>query len=991
MMVFSRSFSFLWFTCLGATRFSVTGQTTNATATVPADEWTCPAPSIADDPNKLFLGGIIDTTAFTWIPDIFEYTVQLINQGGWRDDVLQGFGPDEGDLKLSYAIGNSECSESAAVRRYWELRTQNQNIPPHGIIGARCSEASIALAHTSGLECVPMLSPSSGTAQFSSSPDEFPFFSRMVAPDNERGGVGALIALLRAFEWERVRILATDTEYATDMVNEFQKLWVGEHGSWTGSADSHTLRRDIRDPTRKKMDREFVERTLQAIPKDSRIILLVAHAEHAYEILKIAQDINFQPDTVWVGPSSWVDRMDGDVAELEKKLPNYPGYLGIAPFRNRDDPIYKDYLSGLQKWQGSLNKTVLEDLPPFASETVDAIIVMAKALSETPANQRRVGSVVVDRLRSIAINGVSGRVEFDPTTGDRKNPMYSIYNARSETGKLVWEKVGDVGIVVGSAEMSFDNVCFAQFGCGAENTPLDTYPEAKVPLPPWVMAVLAILSLLFLALAFKYWRSRKSKNSIKAELMAFQNSIVDMKAASCNYIPHGVVTKATVHDDSESTTSGVDSCPKKAQSLTAISVIPPPVVRWCWKESVCQSGTLMQQHDVSAIYGDPADCWILYNAEQSRQLEAAYLKRAAECSPMPGYRIDLKKMIQTKQATGFQRPVCRHVERQDGGNVPGAAHPVTQQQPEQHLQPTHHDLSNVTVGVALPSDLQDEPQMVLVQGDVIQISKKRDDGWAFGTKLHHADEEAERQLVRAATERVGAIDGDEANVFPDSGWFPMTSTRTPSVEELKALRQKVASGTLDSPKHWAPTKDATAAERHVLYEGDLERSALLLTFLSTLSNKIQILRVERIQNKAMFQSYVVKRQTICYRETGDDDDVTVQQKALQRFERRWLWHGTNAEVVNKIMNQVGTGKWMGRGTKRMAHNNLRAKCSGINRGLIGVLPGKTPRRMAREFTLPATRPIRPVARTVSRTGPDISTFSPAVCASGNTVPARQMP
>jgi WWE domain/Receptor family ligand binding region len=549
---------------------------------------------------------------------------------------------------------------------------------------------------------------------------------------------------------------------------------------------------------------------------------------------------------------------------------------------------------------------VLEDLPPFASETVDAIIVMAKALSETPADQRRVGSVVVDRLRSIAIDGVSGRVEFDPTTGDRKNPMYSIYNARNETGKLVWEKVGDVGIVVGSAEMNFDNVCLVQFGCGAENFPLDTYPEEKVPLPPWVMAVLAILSLLFLALAFKYWRSHKSKNSIKAELMAFQNSIVDMKAASCNYIPHGVLIKATVvRDDSESTsTSDIDSGPNNAHSLTAISVIPPPVVRWCWKETA----SMMQNHDASATYGDPADCWILYNAEQSRQLEAAYLKMAVECSPMPGYKVDLKQMIQTKQATGFQRPVCRHVERY-GGNTPGAAHPVTQQQQQEQHPPTQHDLSNVTVGVALPSDLHDEPQMVLVQGDVIQISKKRDDGWAFGTKLHHADEEAERQLVRAATDRVGASVGDEANVFPDSGWFPMTSTRTPSVEELKALRKKVASGTLDSPKHWAPTKDATAAERHVLYEGDMERSALLLSFLSTLaSKKMQILRVERIQNKAMFQSYVVKRQTICYRETGDDDDVIVQQKALQRFERRWLWHGTNAEVVNKIMNQVGTGK-----------------------------------------------------------------------------------
>jgi hypothetical protein len=59
----------------------------------------------------------------------------------------------------------------------------------------------------------------------------------------------------------------------------------------------------------------------------------------------------------------------------------------------------------------------------------------------------------------------------------------------------------------------------------------------------------------------------------------------------------------------------------------------------------------------------------------------------------------------------------------------------------------------------------------------------------------------------------------------------------------------------------------------------------------------------------MWQSYVVKRQTICYRETGlQSGDTTanagiIQRKALERFERRWLWHGTNLEVMDKIMQQ----------------------------------------------------------------------------------------
>mmetsp|Transcript_547 Transcript_547/g.723 ORF Transcript_547/g.723 Transcript_547/m.723 type:complete len:170 (-) Transcript_547:45-554(-) len=57
---------------------------------------------------------------------------------------------------------------------------------------------------------------------------------------------------------------------------------------------------------------------------------------------------------------------------------------------------------------------------------------------------------------------------------------------------------------------------------------------------------------------------------------------------------------------------------------------------------------------------------------------------------------------------------------------------------------------------------------------------------------------------------------------------------------------------------------------------------------------------------AMWQSYVVKRQTICYREMsakGSEMSEEVQKKALERFERAWLWHGSNVEVVDKILQQ----------------------------------------------------------------------------------------
>lgn len=157
----------------------------------------------------------------------------------------------------------------------------------------------------------------------------------------------------------------------------------------------------------------------------------------------------------------------------------------------------------------------------------------------------------------------------------------------------------------------------------------------------------------------------------------------------------------------------------------------------------------------------------------------------------------------------------------------------------------------------------------------------------------------------------GAVDGaadDEANVFTDTGWFQLDSTRMPSAEDLAALQQNVGNvdaGALDPPLHWDPIQDPTVAQQHELKEGDPERDAVAQSFMKTLGKNIKVVKVERIQNLAMWQSYVVKRQTICYRETGNNatDDDETQRKALERFERSWLWHGSNVEVIEKIFQQ----------------------------------------------------------------------------------------
>jgi hypothetical protein len=190
--------------------------TTNTTAPVSPPLPACTVRA-DDDPNTIYLAGItpVDDADFGWVEDIFNYTVQLINQGAWRwgnnDTFAPGlFGGDNG-LKLIYDLENSDCSETLSVRRYWALRAANGNVPPHGVIGDRCSGASISLSRITSLEGVNMLSPASTSSKLSNK-ENHPLFSRLVAPDNDQGEVGALIALLREFGWERVTVLATDTD-----------------------------------------------------------------------------------------------------------------------------------------------------------------------------------------------------------------------------------------------------------------------------------------------------------------------------------------------------------------------------------------------------------------------------------------------------------------------------------------------------------------------------------------------------------------------------------------------------------------------------------------------------------------------------------------------------------------------------------------------------------------------------------------------------------
>lgn len=148
---------------------------------------------------------------------------------------------------------------------------------------------------------------------------------------------------------------------------------------------------------------------------------------------------------------------------------------------------------------------------------------------------------------------------------------------------------------------------------------------------------------------------------------------------------------------------------------------------------------------------------------------------------------------------------------------------------------------------------------------------------------------------------LSVVDSDEDHVVltTDAGWFPMNKTRRPTAEDVAPLQQSIG-----APDNWEKVVDPLIVQKHEINPGDQERTSVERVFLSTLESRFTVLKVERIQHLALWQSYVVKRQIVCSRMTGHvAGDEASKKEALQRFERKWLFHGTNKDIMDKILQQ----------------------------------------------------------------------------------------
>ena len=192
-------------------------------------------------------------------------------------------------------------------------------------------------------------------------------------------------------------------------------------------------------------------------------------------------------------------------------------------------------------------------------------------------------------------------------------------------------------------------------------------------------------------------------------------------------------------------------------------------------------------------------------------------------------------------------------------------------------------------------------QPYLRERQLLQVSKQRPDGWAFGTVVY---DEVDRPPL--------GVPG----LSTQAGWFPLDMTTVANSQQLKALQEKMGGEAADAlalPPTWSPMRDSMTADMVELPEG-VEKSRVQEYFLSKLGNyrsHARVVRVKRVQNVSMWQSYAVKRRLVVEREERNMGKADAGD-TLSTIERAWLFHGTTEDIMPKITQQGFNRSFCGR-------------------------------------------------------------------------------
>lgn len=570
---------------------------------------------------------------------------------------------------------------------------------------------------------------------------------------------------------------------------------------------------------------------------------------------------------------------------------------------------------------------------------------------------------VVKSLSKTSMKEFFGHIEFD-ANGISKASMLSVQfppaslrtvpgiiaPPRSANAKIVYpipswaqrrcEAIGpeksindDTWRTSGSLICSGHGNCNRQGKCECE----DGYTGADCAQEDYTLLIVGLCISFFVlcmcgCAGFHWYRVAKIKRSrekqaiiggLQATLDALKDSLVNMRVIVQDFTPSQGTNASSCPRSGSQSHVGIDM----AQVVVDNNLIPappaPPQACWYWQEDASR----LDSHPVVL----PPD-WIPYDHKVSQEIETKYQlylqgklannqcrvdiggsskKHASDSGG--AFIINFTKGVQINAHTDYERNIQR-IEQQppdDGtgassdswlpslfGSGSGAA-----------AYPGGDDTFYAAAG-------GDGVLLEIHVGALIQISREHVDFgddvglWSYGTVVDAGD-------------NATPLSCDDDSISTTAGWFPSSCADQPADEDLKRLQSRMGAGAdcLAPPVEWDAVKDLSQVEKFELKDGP-EKQAVVDSFMATqhapgLNNKrnnftVSVVGVERVQNISMWQSYAVKRQTIIAREQSASNDQLSLDAVQKRHERKWLWHGTNAEVIPKIIQQGFNRSFCGR-------------------------------------------------------------------------------
>lgn len=893
-----------------------------------------------------FLGPYNSPNADTENVDVLP--VGFLAAVGWMNDYCQFGGPNVTVVPVmldSSRVGNN--SMTRAIRNADQLLkcssgpgtgdgTCDAQVVGHNVdavIADQYSSTVSTIGHLAEIYGKPMVGYGA-TSDVLSNKFDYPYFSRVVAPDRYQAPYLAKVA--HSFGWRHVGIFNGDGSYASGFASAFARVCASLTTDGVPDPVVVEERQVFQEGDR---DITVMNDLLGQIKASGVKIILLASANYADTnfILGQADALGMtQSDFIWTGGDGWMsaDDFKGEGNQLKN---NAHGTVGIFHYvaepgdsgsgqmvHTANTEMYRDP-NRVNAWRARANEIDQSWSPPDHTDPSfqtpydawgyyvwDATVHTVRALASISDDCFANGTCARDAIRDYSsYTGATGDIRLNGTTGDRSDASYVIYNVQKEhsdilvpIGKVTDGNVvlfPDVEIIWPNGARGLHNAPSDGDWDATSSTAIDTELAMGLGLGFGVPIVL-LLGFLHFYRKKKIKRSRekkaliakavKEKDALRKELDELQESMQSMMEVKTPWA--GIGPSA----------ARLSAQRSKAKPALIKETVQEEYYRWYWEED---KGSL-HLHNKFMV---KAPCWVEYAGSVAGELEDAYQRwkdgtgagelktdlaeristtgteqKASNSHTGTKFTINFAQMSQCNDKSGFKRSILRdvltrsvthHREAKPGEesysdvSVDVGAPPLV---PEESIVSTANDGEEQE---EQPLDFELEDSLPLSTGQLIQVHKKRSDGYWHGSILYDAD-------------------NTNADISDNAGWFPginLTKATPELVKKFQAAIGGKGADALSVPDTWSDQPDKLHAQMFDVPLNSPEAMDKISQWKETLgASPPRVISLHRIQNVPMWQSFAVKKITMMNR-----------ANARPNWEKRTLFHGTDEDTAKKIMQQ----------------------------------------------------------------------------------------